>query len=139
MDNRPGWDTYFLAIAAMVAARGDCRRKQVGAVLVWDQRIWATGVNGTRGRKVPGCLEGACPRGMFSYEELPGHQQGNHNYNNCISIHAEMNAVQQWDQIADVVLAAGAAPDPILYVSTRPCDGCAAVLESRRIEPRWRL
>ena len=30
----PGWDDYFLGIARAVSRRGDCTRRQVGAVLV---------------------------------------------------------------------------------------------------------
>jgi dCMP deaminase len=43
---RPDWDDYFLGIARAVAARGECVRSRVGAVLVRDNRIVATGYNG---------------------------------------------------------------------------------------------
>lgn len=62
MPERPGWREYFLGVAEAVAARGDCTRRRVGAVLVQDHRIVSTGYNGAP-RGAPGCLEGACPRG----------------------------------------------------------------------------
>ncbi|WP_353889969.1 hypothetical protein [uncultured Arsenicicoccus sp.] len=46
---RPDWDTYFLGVAAAVAVRADFRRRQVGAVIVLeDRRIIPTGYNGGR-------------------------------------------------------------------------------------------
>src|SRR3989304_5639362 len=44
---RPTWDAYFLDIAAVVASRSPCVKRQVGAVLVSEDRaILATGYNG---------------------------------------------------------------------------------------------
>lgn len=44
---RPDWDDYFLGVADAVAVRADCRRRQVGAVIVSeDRRIISTGYNG---------------------------------------------------------------------------------------------
>lgn len=65
---RPDWDTYFLGIAKAVAARADCTRRRIGAVIVdADHRIISAGYNGAPPGK-PGCLsEGACPRGRHFY------------------------------------------------------------------------
>ena len=43
---RPTWDEYFLQLARQAATRSTCLRRQVGAVLVRDKRILATGYNG---------------------------------------------------------------------------------------------
>ena len=43
---RPDWDTYFLDIVDLVSRRSTCLRRAVGAALVRDRRILATGYNG---------------------------------------------------------------------------------------------
>ena len=44
--NRPSWDEYFMEITRLVASRSTCLRRQVGAVLVKEKNILATGYNG---------------------------------------------------------------------------------------------
>ena len=46
MDNRPTWDEYFMDFAMLTARRSTCLRRQVGAVIVQDKHIIATGYNG---------------------------------------------------------------------------------------------
>lgn len=84
---RPSWDEWALGVADAIATRGDCTRNQVGAVLLdRRRRICAAGYNGAApGEK--GCLEGACPRGKLTYDQVPAGSD----YGNCISIHAEEN------------------------------------------------
>ena len=43
---RPSWDQYFMDITRLVATRSSCLRRQVGALLVKDRNILATGYNG---------------------------------------------------------------------------------------------
>ncbi len=43
---RPSWDDYFMDIAEQVSGRSTCLRRHIGAVLVKDKRILATGYNG---------------------------------------------------------------------------------------------
>jgi deoxycytidylate deaminase len=43
---RPSWDKYFLEVAHLVAKRSTCLRRSVGAVIVKNKRILATGYNG---------------------------------------------------------------------------------------------
>ena len=45
-DNRPSWDQYFMTLANEVATRTTCMRRAVGAIIVKDRRILATGYNG---------------------------------------------------------------------------------------------
>jgi len=87
LSDRPSWDAWALGIADAVAARGDCTRSKVGAVLLdRKRRVCMSGYNGTvSGER--GCLTGFCPRGRLSYDQVPAGSD----YGNCISIHAEEN------------------------------------------------
>lgn len=42
MDNRPGWDEYFMEMAVLTARRSTCLRRHVGAVIVQEKHIVAT-------------------------------------------------------------------------------------------------
>ena len=85
---RPDWPEYFLGIAKAVSARADCTRRKVGALIVHNGRIVSSGYNGSPPGAVS-CLDGLCPRGRLSTEELaPGTP-----YGSCIAIHAERNAI----------------------------------------------
>lgn len=84
---RPDWDTYFMEIAHVVSRRGNCLRRQVGAVIVHGFRIISTGYNGTP-RGVRNCFEGGCARCAAAVES--GESLGE-----CICAHAEENAVVQ--------------------------------------------
>ena len=46
VDHRPSWDQYFMTLANEVATRTTCMRRAVGAIIVTDRRILATGYNG---------------------------------------------------------------------------------------------
>ena len=58
---RLSWDEYFLNITAQVARRSTCLRRQVGAILVREKRILATGYNGAP-RGLKHCAEVGCLR-----------------------------------------------------------------------------
>lgn len=155
---RPDWDEYFLGIAQAVAARADCTRRAVGAVLVKDNRIVATGYNGAP-RGAPGCLEGACPRGRHyrtAHPDGPPADTGvvkgfgkfcgcgkkwpcpdavrpGESYDtgkgSCIALHAEQNAIIY----ADYEKCRGG----ILYVTDRPCEGCQRMIDGAGLEVKW--
>lgn len=40
---RPGWDTYFMQLATLASQRSNCMKRRVGAILVRNKRILATG------------------------------------------------------------------------------------------------
>ena len=116
----PGWDDYFLGIAAAVSARAKCTRRRVGAVLTIDHRIIATGYNGA----APGesdCLQGACPRGKLGYDDVPGlgdyDRPGTPGF--CIAIHAEVNAL---------LFATRDTKGSTAYITDPPCPGCRKAL-----------
>jgi dCMP deaminase len=126
---RPNWDEYFLGIAKAVSARADCTRRQVGAVIVKDRRIVATGYNGgPAGGK--SCLKGECPRGLLSLSELPpGASELPSSYDtgagSCIALHAEQNAVMYSDQED--------RRDATIYVTDEPCGGCLRMLRGSQL------
>jgi dCMP deaminase len=126
---RPAWDDYFLGIAVAVSARADCTRARYGAVIVKDHRIVSTGYNGGRPGG-PSCLAGECPRGRFTKDELPGSHRGNHDYTDCIALHAEANAIaycSRSDMIGGTIYIAGMADN-------RPCDMCSKLIQAAGIE-----
>lgn len=119
--DRPCWDDFFLEIANAVSRRGDCRRAQIGAVIVKNHRIVSTGYNGTP----PGgasCLKGDCPRGLIDASELP---HGYPDYSNCISLHAEQNAIA-YSNRSDTIGAT-------IYLTTAPCDMCTKLIKAAGI------
>lgn len=119
---RPGWTDYFLGIAKAVSKRGDCTRSQVGAV-IWDvntHQLVSTGYNGVApGDK--GCLEGACPRGAMSYDECP--PLGS--YSNCISTHAEKNAITWLCKNPH----RGSNANLAIAITREPCDDCRTMIK----------
>ena len=118
--NRPGWDAYFLAIAQAVATRADCTRRQIGCVLVLDNRVIATGYNGAPAGD-DGCLSGACPRGRLSYNEVPKDSP----YDNCIAVHAEANAL---------IYARTSCVGATAYITDTPCPSCLKLLRGAGID-----
>ena len=118
--HRPSWDSYGLAIAKAVSRRGDCTRRQVGAVIMDSaHRIVATGYNGMAPGQ-PGCLtSGACPRGRLSLSEAP--PGSGYNATNCTATHAEVNALVQLRQLK---LSALWGTTYSLYTTYRPCAAC---------------
>ena len=60
--NRPSWDEYFMQMAELTAKRSTCLRRNVGAIIVKDKHIIATGYNGAP-KGLPHCEElGGCLR-----------------------------------------------------------------------------
>lgn len=136
--SRPTFEQTFFDVAAAVSKRADCTRLQVGAVVTQGDRIWATGYNGPPESGQPGCLQGACPRGQFSYDELPGYRQGNQDHSDCIAIHAEFNAIYQFDRIRKVVAISPYGADlKFIWVTHKPCRDCLQFIQIMGIIPRW--
>jgi dCMP deaminase len=121
-DTRPTWDEAWMGVADVIAQRATCQRAQVGAVIVTKaNRIVATGYNGpparlwTRVDALDRDIEADCiidcPRAMKEPAELdPG-------YDDCITIHAEMNALMFCDR--------NVREGGTLYVTGSVCFGCA--------------
>ena len=113
-DARPSWDEYFSSIALEVAKRSTCLRRQVGAILVLDKRILATGYNGAP-RGLPHCSETGCLR--ETHQVPSGERQ-----ELCRGLHAEMNALIQAASHGIKVESA------TIYCTTFPCSLCAKML-----------
>lgn len=94
-DNSPSdmWDKYFMSIAEVVGRNSKCLSRSIGAVLVKDKAVIATGYNGPP-RGVPHCYsrnanwERRCPRQVQGFKSGQGLEL-------CIAGHAERNAIIQ--------------------------------------------
>jgi dCMP deaminase len=117
---RPSWDAWGLAIAQAIALRGDCRRRQIGAVIM-DARhkIIGTGYNGVAPGQ-QGCIDGGCPRAFTSVEPNSSYDTGP---GRCIAVHAEANSV------ADAGAAALMSSSCTIYITQAPCLGCQNLLD----------
>ena len=86
MDKRISKDEYYLSIAAAVARRSTCLRRQYGAVIIKNDEIISTGYNGAA-RGEPNCCDtGECWR---EANNIPHGEQ----YEKCVAVHAEQNAI----------------------------------------------
>ena len=107
---RPSWEVYFLRMARLVATRATCPRRQVGAVLVRDNRILATGYNGAV-RGAPHCADAGCILVRNGDRE------------SCVrAVHAEMNALLQ------CALNGVSRRDAVMFCTDFPCVACAKAL-----------
>ncbi len=102
-----------MQIAHLVATRATCPRRSVGALIVRDKRILATGYNGA-------------PRGL-PHCPVDGHvkdwPEGCLRAGHCIrSLHAEQNALLQAAMIG--IPCEGAS----MYVTCQPCNMCAKMI-----------
>jgi len=114
MDKRPTWDEYFMGIARLVATRSTCLRRQVGAVIVKDGNVLATGYNGTPAG-ITHCSETGCLREKLQVPSGERHEL-------CRGLHAEQNAIIQAAKHG-VNISGGT-----LYCSNFPCVICAKML-----------
>ena len=111
---RPSWDEYFIKIASDVAERATCMRRKVGAILVKDKRILATGYNGAPSG-LPHCEEVGCIR---QREGVPSGER----HELCRGLHAEMNAFLQ------AAVHGVGTQDATLYCTNYPCSLCAKMI-----------
>lgn len=117
---RPDWREYYLAGAKWVSTRADCRRRRVGAILVAENnKVLGMGYNGTEPGK-PGCLSGACPRGLLTYDQQPAFGD----YSNCIGIHAEVNCLRNIAFRAGQAVADVWNFNPTMFITDEPCTNC---------------
>ena len=108
-----------MSIAQLVAERSTCLRRHVGAVLVKDKRILATGYNGAPSG-VAHCIEIGCLREKLNIPAGERHEI-------CRGIHAEQNAIIQAATFgADI-------SDGLIYSTHQPCFICTKMLINAHI------
>lgn len=113
-NQRPTWDVYFMDIADLVSKRSTCLRRSVGAVLVKDRRILATGYNGAPSG-LKHCLDIGCLREQLGVPSGERHEL-------CRGLHAEQNAIIQ------AALHGVSVNGSTLYCTNQPCIICAKMI-----------
>ena len=111
---RPSWDQYFMNITLLVATRSSCLRRQVGALLVKDRNILATGYNGVPSG-ITHCEVTGCLRERLKVPSGERHEL-------CRGLHAEQNAFLQ------AALHGTSLKDASIYSTTQPCIICAKMI-----------
>jgi len=112
--SRPSWERYFMDITHLVAKRSTCIRRQVGAILVKDKRVLATGYNGAPSG-IAHCIDIGCFR---ENNKVPSGER----HELCRGSHAEQNAIVQ--------AATHGIPikDAILFCTNLPCSICIKMI-----------
>ncbi len=113
---RPTWDEYFLMIAKLAATRSTCLAFPVGAVIVKDRQVLATGYNGPPSGSVNCTSQGFCYPELSSCDAskiLPSR-----------AVHAEANA------IAQAAKHGISTNGSVIYVTLEPCIYCLKLIIS---------
>lgn len=109
---RANWDEYFMAIARQVSTRSTCSRKHVGAVIVRDKMILATGYNGSLS-------------GLEHCDDVGHLMEDGH----CVrTVHAEANAIVQAARSGNRLEGA------TIYVTASPCFACFKLIANAGIK-----
>lgn len=107
---RKSWDEYWFDLVAAAAGRGTCPRRQVGALLVKQNTLLATGYNGS-------------PAGHPQCDEVGCDIEHDH----CVrTIHAEINVL--------IRSTAEQQNGATLYVTDFPCFRCAQAIANTGIK-----
>jgi dCMP deaminase len=103
-----------MEITHLVARRSTCLRRQVGAVLVKEKNILATGYNGAPSG-VAHCLDAGCLREKLQIPSGERHEL-------CRGLHAEQNAIIQAAKHGTNI------ENSTLYCTTMPCIICSKMV-----------
>jgi dCMP deaminase len=117
---RPSWDSYFMEITRLVSTRSTCLRRRVGAVMVRDKRLLATGYNGVP-KNLPHCLDIGCLRDRLNIPSGERHEL-------CRGLHAEQNAIIQ------AATSGTSIEGATLYATHYPCTLCMKMILNASIE-----
>jgi len=118
--DRPSWDQYFMDIVDLVSRRSTCLRRKVGAILVRDKRILATGYNGPPAG-IAHCSDVGCLRDKLKVPSGERHEL-------CRGLHAEQNAIIQ------AALHGVSTKGATIYCTNHPCIICAKMIINSGIE-----
>lgn len=114
-DSRLSWDEYFMQMAELTSQRSTCMRRHVGAVIVQNKHVIATGYNGAP-RGLRHCAEiGGCLR-----EDL--HIPSGERHELCRALHAEQNAIIQAAVLGQSVDGGS------IYITHQPCAICSKMI-----------
>lgn len=120
--NRPSWHEYFMLLAKLAATRSTCFSRPVGAVIVKDKRVLATGYNGAP----PGVWH--CTDEQKCYWRQPENQvEGIDPKELSRAVHAEMNA------IAHAARKGISIEGAMIYCTLSPCMTCTKMMVSAGI------
>ncbi len=117
---RPTWDQYFMRMAYLAASRSNCVRRKVGAVIVKDNNVIATGYNGPPAHTV-NCDITGCIRDEMNV--MSGERQ-----ELCRGLHAEQNAIIQ------AAVNGSSIKDSKIYITTHPCSICSKMIMNSQIK-----
>jgi dCMP deaminase len=99
----------------ITAKRSTCLRRKVGAAIVQDRHIMATGYNGAP-KGIVHCAErGGCHREKLGVPSGERHEL-------CFGLHAEQNAIVQAAALGQSVDGA------TMYITHQPCVICAKMI-----------
>lgn len=124
---RPEKHEYYLNIAAEVAKRSTCLRRQYGAVIVKNDEIISTGYNGAPRGYVDCTFTGQCWR---KENNIPHGER----YEMCKSVHAEQNAIisaSRRDMLGSVMYLAGWENGE--RIEAVPCTICSRLIQNAGI------
>lgn len=112
---RISWDEYFMQMAELTARRSTCLRRHVGAVIVRERHVIATGYNGA-----PTGIRHCDQRGGCLRERLGVPSGERHEL--CMALHAEQNAIIQAAAMGHSIEGG------TIYITHQPCIICAKMI-----------
>ena len=119
-EGRPDWDHYFMEIASIVAKRSTCVRRNIGAVIVKEKRILATGYNGAP-TGLRHCRDLGCVREQKGVASGERHEL-------CRGLHAEQNAIIQAAYHGVPIKGS------LIYSTHLPCSICVKMIINAGID-----
>ena len=103
-----------MEMAELARKRSTCLRRGVGAVIVKDNHVLATGYNGSPAG-IAHCEEAGCIRAQLNVPSGQRHEL-------CRGLHAEQNAIIQAAKMGTSIDGA------TLYCTTQPCVICTKMI-----------